>query len=52
MSYIDTPGTGTHTYNIKTHVTTGTGKISIGGNNSTHEAEKPDMVLRLTEIAA
>ena len=54
LNYTDTPGSGTHTYNIKLKrgSTSGTVKISIGGNNSTHDSEKPDMVLRLTEIAA
>jgi len=55
LSYMDTPGAGTHTYNIKLKrgTTSGTVKVSIGGNNTTHEQPvKPDMVLRLTEIAA
>ena len=53
MSYIDTPGSGTHTYKIMCKSESGskTAKISIGGNEGSHTSEKPDMVLRLTEIA-
>ena len=53
MSYIDTPGAGTHTYKImcKSENSSKTAKISIGGNEGTHSSEKPDMVIRLTEIA-
>tara|TARA_A100000171_G_C2036300_1_gene98253 strand:- start:40 stop:600 length:561 start_codon:yes stop_codon:yes gene_type:complete len=54
MSYIDTPGAGTHTYKImcKSENSNKTAKISVGGNESSHSSEKPDMVIRLTEIAA
>ena len=54
MSYIDTPGAGTHTYKIMCKSESGskTAKISIGGNQSSHESDKADMVLRLTEVAA
>ena len=54
MSYLDTPGAGTHTYKImcKSENSSKTAKISIGGNQSSHSSDKPDMVIRLTEIAA
>ena len=54
MSYIDTPGAGTHTYKIMCKSESGskTAKISIGGNQSSHGSDKADMVLRLTEVAA
>ena len=53
LSYIDTPGAGTHTYKImcKSENSSKTAKISIGGNQSSHASDKPDMVIRLTEIA-
>ena len=54
INYLDTPGSGTHTYKValKSESASKTAKLSIGGNNNNHDGDKPDMVLRLTEIAA
>tara|TARA_B100000945_G_scaffold47524_1_gene33277 strand:- start:2800 stop:3336 length:537 start_codon:yes stop_codon:yes gene_type:complete len=54
MSFIDTPGAGTHTYKImcKSESSSKTAKISIGANESSHSSYHPDMVIRLTEVAA